>query len=650
MRLVDNKTPRAAIVHAQTDAFAAAEFQRYLEKSTGAQLPIVTDAPEHGAVVSIGHTGLTSRAGIASNALPDQAFAIKADDRLLAICGADKCATLHGVYWFLEHELGCGWCMPGELGEVVPESATVEIGRLDHCRRPSLGVRSLCTFPAPGRPASDAQAMVDWSAKLGFNVAKIPRVSTFEEHRDLLVREAKEKRGMQLSVGVHTFEDFMPDDPYFKEHPEYFALVNGRRGGEGKHRICPSSMEAAEVFAKNVNAYLDKRPEIDVIGLGAKDGSGGWCECADCREKTGLRFCPVQFKVHKARVVTDAYIPFFNKVAEHVAAEHPDVQLGALFYTSTLEPPASAEAKLHPNIDAVVALFSRYYDRPLNQPLSVPEDYERLNPDRPDEATYTYYPSMLRRWREVTQGRVYFHAYFSGHGATSGLIFPIHDVIAADLEFYHDIGLDGFYTQANYVNAAPYGFNYYMAAHKAMDVETDAERILRAYMAKFYATAAEPMIAYFQCLGRARANGSLLADPVKVAGLFDRDTLSEAKALLDRAQEQCTDAAAQRRIAVQQDVLQYLCLYRDWVLACFHVRQLLANDADRETTDAALDAADRKRAALRDFMGEHMDDPPVVPFTDMDQVDKRLQGVQRVVMSMKLAHQPAGFDEPWDTE
>lgn len=650
MKLADAGQPKSAIVYNEQNIFAAAELQRYIATMSGATLPFTTRPPKGGPVISIGRTPWLTEAGVETDSLPDQGFMVKTVPKGLVLCGADKFSTLYSVYWFLENELGCGWCMPGEPGEVVPARATVEIGSLDLCRQPSLGVRSIYTFAAPGRPASDAEAMVDWSAKLGFNVAKIPRLDFYENVRDLIIREARQKRGMQIGVGVHTFQNFLPDDPYLSEHPEYFALVDGKRGGEHKHRICPSSMEAAEACAQNMNAYLDQHPEIDVIGLGAKDGAGGWCECPDCWSKTGFRLSALKPRVYACRVTTDAYIPFFNKVAEHVAAKHPNVKLAALFYTATLEPPAAPEARLHPNIDAAIALYARYYDRPLNRPMAVPEDYKRLNPDRLDEATYTYYPTLLRRWREVTQARVYFHAYFMGHGATSGLLFPIHDVIARDLEFYHEIGLDGFYTQGNFLNTAAYGLNFYMAAHKAMDVEADPAEILRGYIAKFYSTAEEPMTAYFDRLAKAKANGSLSCDPIHVVGLFDRDTLKSCKALLDRAARQCTNDGAQRRIAVQQQVFQYFCLYRDWILTCFRVRHLLADGTAGPTLDGALTAAGDKRKALRNFIAIHMNRSAVVPFTDMDRVDQRLDGVYRVIMSMKLAHQPAGFDEPWDAE
>ena len=58
------------------------------------------------------------------------------------IIGGDDLSNIFGVYTFLEEYQGCGWFLPGDLGEVVPPKDGILIpGNIDITRVPDIPIR-----------------------------------------------------------------------------------------------------------------------------------------------------------------------------------------------------------------------------------------------------------------------------------------------------------------------------------------------------------------------------------------------------------------------------------------------------------------------------------------------------------------------------
>ncbi|MBQ3065281.1 MAG: hypothetical protein IJC98_03490, partial [Clostridia bacterium] len=97
-----------------TNYTMACELQSYIEKITGVQLPLVTDASEavdHEIVI-----GLTNReedGQFDRAALTDQGFEIDVrENGKVFIAGGDDLGTQYGVYHFVDEYLGCGLYSP----------------------------------------------------------------------------------------------------------------------------------------------------------------------------------------------------------------------------------------------------------------------------------------------------------------------------------------------------------------------------------------------------------------------------------------------------------------------------------------------------------------------------------------------------------
>jgi len=142
LTLVKNGRPTATIVISESPAdnarTAANELRKYIEKISGAKLPITTDSvPVSGSVVLVGKSNLTD--GIPNLRIPsgrtknlcEEGFVIRTHGNRLVLAGNDAepyLGTRYAVIEFL-HRLGVRWFMPGEMGEVIPKMATIAVSR-----------------------------------------------------------------------------------------------------------------------------------------------------------------------------------------------------------------------------------------------------------------------------------------------------------------------------------------------------------------------------------------------------------------------------------------------------------------------------------------------------------------------------------------
>ena len=233
--------PKATIVTAENpskaELMAAQELQGYIQKISGAQLTIQTDKMDcQGNCILIGRTRLTPACGVTlTPADPGrEGFCLKTSGRYLAVAGNDELGTLYAAYTLLEM-FGVRWFMPGDIGEVVPRKSTIELPALDTKQKPDFVMR----WVGGG----------EWSLRNKCN--KSPD--------DL-------SGGFKVYPGIyHAQKNLLPFEEYFAEHPEYFALVDGRRSDNEEVKLCTSNPDVIREVAKNMAKRLDQNPGIDLI-------------------------------------------------------------------------------------------------------------------------------------------------------------------------------------------------------------------------------------------------------------------------------------------------------------------------------------------------------------------------------------------------
>jgi len=136
-----------------TNLYAAQELRKYIEKATGAKLPILkaSQAPAEGALILVGRSALTEKLGVSGANLKSEGFRIATRDNCVAIVGEiapedhlqaghDR-GTLWGVYEFLEQFVGVRWYFGGELGTVIPKRKSLVVPSTELTKAPYYAKR-----------------------------------------------------------------------------------------------------------------------------------------------------------------------------------------------------------------------------------------------------------------------------------------------------------------------------------------------------------------------------------------------------------------------------------------------------------------------------------------------------------------------------
>ena len=447
-------------------AFAAQELQRYIKEMSGAELPIAGQVSKKPVIV-LASRPLQQAGGVLGDPREEDHYRLKVDAKKLLIEGASPRAVLFGVYDLLER-LGCGWCVPGD--EVVPRHETLEMAPLQVDTRPAFQYRMLLDFPMLS--VAQTLGICDWIAKNRMNWVREcanahGEPKAWYERRERVAPELR-KRGLRLIVGGHTMHTWVPETN-FASHPDWFAYDAGQRKAP---TLCVANGEMTAELIKNMQRFLDRCPEVDVIDLWHTDGTV-FCHCAKCTRgvlaEGGKETAPAD-AVHSAYVIS--YIEFVNRVAAAIARSHPKVMLGPLIYSQTDRAMPDGCPALADNVLLGLAHFFRDSYRPLI--------------GEPKSAINLRFLGNDLTWMAKSK-HSYIYEYYNGWIAP--YIYPGAQVIVRDLQILQQLQIQG-------VSSDMYGYspiNMYVAARALWSPGIAWETAVRDFCIRYYGDVGEEM-------------------------------------------------------------------------------------------------------------------------------------------------------------
>lgn len=208
----------------------------------------------------------------------------------ITISACEERGLLHGVYALLR-KLGCSFLFPGKNRERIPTRNVWPLADNFRLRQePWLEYRGICFYNTSQKTLAKTLDGIDWMAKNGFNflMTSIHRLDDttcgdheilWDEMGDILLPELQ-KRGITIDMSEHSTDYYFPKETLFKEHPEWFALVDGVRV---PGQICYSNQEAVDAYASALADFAKDKPWFRFMGIWPLDG-GGYCECEHCKD------------------------------------------------------------------------------------------------------------------------------------------------------------------------------------------------------------------------------------------------------------------------------------------------------------------------------------------------------------------------------
>ncbi len=384
--------------------------------------------------------------------LGDEGFLIKTVGPHLVIAGNSVRGTLYGVYGFLEDHLGCRWL--DSMVSVIPDKKTIVVGNIQDVQVPSFEFRDIT-----------------------FGMYKYDSDLAVRNKINGLVSPLTDIHGGRFAYApykYHTFARLLPPSKYFKEHPEYFSEINGKRV---PRQPCLTNPEVVEIMTENVLQWMRERPGYKYFEMSQNDG-GGYCQCEKCAaldEKEGGQ---------QGTIMT-----FMNKVGERVAKEFPDKYIITYAYHYSDKPPKTIRPR-----DNVGVFFCSFCSSHLHsyEKHGFSCRYKAGVPGGLGEA--------MKMWSEMTD-KVFVWEY-SGDQRNLLRPFPNYRIVKTNMKFMSDIGIDGVFSQ-NTGHGRCGGLvplQSWLWAKVAWDVDFDVGRGINDFVEGYYGPAAKPMREFVELL------------------------------------------------------------------------------------------------------------------------------------------------------
>ncbi len=469
---------------------AASELQTYFEKATGAKLPIASEkeASAKGEKILLGATieGQKLLGDLKLDKLAYDGILLKRFGDQIVLAGHPQRGTLYAVYTFLEDQLGVRWWTPD--CETVPNRPTISIGRLDKVHAPKLRIREPYT-----RMMRDKLFAV--RSKCNGSSNRIP--AEFGGHQ-------------RFCMFVHTFNRLLPPKKYFKDHPEWYSMIDGKRTHE-QAQLCLTNESMRKELTKNALERLRKDPTAALISISQNDGYGR-CQCEKCKAIEEAEGSPAGL-----------LLQFVNRVAEDIEKEFPDVLVETLAYVYTRKPPKT----VRPRGNVVIRLCS------IECSFAQPLESDANATFRDDIRGWAKIAPRLYAWDYVTNFRVY------------QLPHPNLRVLAPNIRFFEKNHVIGLFEEGDCAtNVGDFiRMRAWLLAQLMWDSSQDADTLIEEFLNGYYGPAGPHLKEYLTIINDAgeRENYHLGCFESDTTRFLKLDDLNRATRAFDRAEKAVAD-------------------------------------------------------------------------------------------------------------
>jgi hypothetical protein len=290
----------------KTEIRSAKVLQDYIKRISGATLNIIQEANlKLQPAIFIGNTGHSEQ--YHTGKLKNESFFIATTDKDVYIKGGGGKGVLYGVYTLLETYFGCR--KYADIPTSLPADKNISIAKQLMDKQAPAFIYRETYYP----PAFDNEYL-EWH-----------KLHRFED---------------LWGLWGHSFFKLVPPKTYFSAHPEYYALVDGKRQAT---QLCLSNENVFNITVDYFRKAIADNPDALYWSIAAEDG-GGFCTCEQCT-KDGP---------------SGALIRFVNRVA----AKFPSQQFTTLAYLNTAKPPS--QVKPLNNVYIMLSSIDVYRQDPIS--------------------------------------------------------------------------------------------------------------------------------------------------------------------------------------------------------------------------------------------------------------------------------------------
>ncbi len=527
-----------------TESFAAVELRRFLARASHYQerdihLAAPDDLPPRGHVFLLGTRAsnplidaVAGPAGKQPRLDGPASFHIRSfvqDGRTITVIeGGGRTGVLYGVYAYLE-KTGIGFFGLGEQGTVYPSRRAALPKDVAITENPHYLTRGFWSWEDRGD-----ETFFLWMARNRLNfwnveekeypfLKKLGMTLTAGQH-DIQERFLNPGRAYPYNCPQYRGDEEKPHDPYppssaslgdankdgtlsyAEAHPEWFAMLNGKRSAH-KHRrlagnFCTANTSAVRELAKNlIQCLIDGDwAHADMVNFWMLDG-GTWCQCEACTD---------------LGTPTDRLLQLMHAVTGHIRTARRQgrlkrrVSLVSLAYLETRAPPTKPlpEDFDYDSFSMTFFPIFRCYAHPFADPACT--ECNQL---------------LLRHYQGWTagQGRYYKGSMFIGEYYNVSnikslpVLFP--RIMAVDLPWYYRNGARHFhYMHAPTRLWGTWTLNQYLMARLLWNTDADTNALLDDYFTRYYPSTTASARSFYHHLERATASIKPVKHYIRIRG------------------------------------------------------------------------------------------------------------------------------------
>ena len=466
--------------------FIATQLRYYISRITTAPFEIMTNGDDCGIYISL------------DKSYSDDEFSLETQGDKLFIKGGKR-GVIYGGYELLE-SLGCRFFTPE--CEKIPTIINLELPDINKHEKPVFEYRE-----------------TDYhnTTKYSYKYATMCRVNGSSN-------KIPEFLGGHTSYALfaHSFGILVPPEEHFAEHPEYYALVDGKRdaGDHTEWQLCLSNPDIVPIAVENIRKILKENPDKKIVSISQNDNVNP-CQCEECQKIDKEEGSPV-----------GAIIRFVNKIAEILEPEFPDVMFDLLAYSYSR--PASHLTKVRHNVCVRLCASRTCYAHSFEKCI----DRSHATP-RPD-GTATIFIEDLKEWSRICE-RLYIWDYTSNFPLYL-MPFPNWRVLQPNLQTLAQHNVKGVFEEANRAENGGTDFNElrnYLLCKLMWNPYCDIDAHRKEFMEYFYGDAAPFLDEYLNmiCDYVERENYHLYIQDIKRPGYLEDEWLAKYNELFDKAEK-----------------------------------------------------------------------------------------------------------------
>ncbi len=520
----------------EAELYAASTLKEYLFRATGAVVPYFSDrCAKRSAEIRV---GLTAR-GKKGNAqeVKDDGFCVYTDGEDIVITAKTVRGVVYGVFGFLEHFLHYRYFAAG--CEKIDKCECLTVPDTYFCENPAFVYRDVYY-----RSSLDCDFAV--RNRLNSSLAHIP-----------VERGGK----MKFFNFHHSFFDLLPPDEWFGSHPEYYALVDGKRTYD-HGQLCLTNEEVIACAVKRVKEWIEQRPDCRIFSVAQNDWNG-FCQCPECKKMNEAEGSEAGTIIH-----------FVNRVAEEIEKEHPDVMIHTFAYRY------SRKAPLHirPRKNVIVRLCN--IECSWDTPMAI---QGAADPDSPAAD----FLKNIHDWSKICDN-LYIWDYNCNFRFYI-LPFPNWRSLGENLRFYRDKGVKGMLQQGNFAYGAASGLaamQTYITSRLLWNPSVDIYGLIDEFLDGYFGKAGRILRRYIDLWEKAVQGHTLRLYYTPDADFITDELVDEADAIFTEAFAAADSEEVKKRLSLEYLSVRFLRIAR--MPPDAPGREKLADALCRDTKEAGI--------------------------------------------------------------